>query len=263
MSVQTHLGTLPAGDADTQALTAFAYDEKPRADTESLSTLSSMAMQTTGPVSVATLTAACILIRDVLDADECYVIRSGDPDFTRVDDAGEAEAYELKQKGYYLVWQLLVANSGLAGGVFDAANGRVANLRSLRAGLPSTHLATLLPSDESNAEMLIVRGPWPRGLTTAQVEFLVVARPVIAHLLTALSAQQRRERHQAQLRSISTIARVLTQGLELEAALPAIATAVAQASGSTWVTVVLVDETLEHVTASVFNTTRYSDTAIA
>ena len=254
----------PAHDQDGAAAFDVATAIKqPLAGTAALSALSLLATTPTEAVSTATLVAACNLIRDALGAGECYVVRSGDPYFTRVDEPGDPRFYEVKQKGYYLTWRTLISSPQLAGGVFDVAEGRITNPHTLRPGVPSTHLATLLPSDESNAEILIARGPWPAGLSTAHVEFVVAARLILAHLVNALLDTQRRERQREQLRSISTIAHVLTQDLELEAALPAIATAVARASGFDWVTVSLVNDAVDRVTASVLNISRYSETAIA
>lgn len=233
------------------------------AGTASLSALAQLAMTPAGTASVATLVDGCALISSVLGAEDAYVVRSGDPHFTRVGDPGDPLAYELKQKGYYLVWRTLVSEPQLAGAVFTVTERLVAHTHELCAGVPSTHLATLLPSNESNAELLIVRGPWPEGLRTEQVEFVVAVRPMLAQLVSTLLDTQRRERQQGQLRSISAIAQVLTQGLELGAALPAIATAVATASGFEWAMVALVNEPVDRVTASTLNVARYSNTTIA
>src|SRR5207248_2395536 len=73
---------------------------------------------------------------------------------------------------------------------------------ALRAELPATHLALLLPSDESTSELLIVRGPWPTGLSGAQVAFATAVRPILAYLVGALLDANRRERQREQLQAL-------------------------------------------------------------
>lgn len=211
-------------------------------------------------VTAGTVLGACEIVRDVLDADDAYVICAGDPHFVRVGCAGDPAAYEIKQKGYYLVWEQLALHPDIVGGLFNMADRRVYAPNPLVPGIPATHLAVLLPSEESNSEMLIVRGPWPHGLRTPQIEFLVAARPILATLASMLLDKQRRQRQQEQLRSLSVVAATLVDGQDIETALGAIATAVAKAASFDVVTINLLSPDLSRVTTRVLNRHRYSDT---
>jgi hypothetical protein len=48
--------------------------------------------------SVATLVDACTLISSALGAEDAYVVRSGNPHFTRLDDPGDPLACELRDR---------------------------------------------------------------------------------------------------------------------------------------------------------------------
>lgn len=229
----------------------------------SLAALARLAMARPGSVSTATLVHACALVRAALHAEEAYVVRAGDPHFIRVDSADDPTTYELRQKGYFLVWRELASNPQLAGGLFQVEDRRVLAPAVLAAAVPATHLALLLPSDESTAELLIVRGPWPAGLTAEQVDIATAARPMLACLVGTLLDTQRRERQQEQLHSLSMVAAALTRGQESTDALPAIATALAKASGFEWTPITLVDDRIEHVVARVVNHARHSETETA
>jgi diguanylate cyclase (GGDEF)-like protein len=216
-----------------------------------------------GTASVETLARACALVCGVFDAEEAYVLRSGDPHFVRVDAPGDPTTYEIKQKGYFLVWRELAANPDLVGGLFSVADRLVSDPAPLQVDTPATHLALLLPSDESSSELLVIRGPWPAGLTGEQAHFLEAARPMLACLVGALLDTRRRERQVEQLLSLGTVAGALTRGQDLETALPAIAMAIAKASGFDFTTLTLFDESLERITGRAVNNARHSETGIA
>jgi len=222
-------------------------------------------MAVPGTASIATLVHGCELIRAALGADEAYVVRTGDPHFVRLNTAAtdDPTAYEIKQKGYFLIWQKLAAQPQLVGCLFQVADRRSFDPAGLAARVPATHLALLLPSDESSSELLIVRGPWPGGLTNAQVDFVTAVRPMLAYHVGALLDTQRRARQEEQFRSLSAVAAALTHDHEPAAVLPAIVTALAKASGLDWAMLTLVNESVDQVTARVLNHARHSETETA
>ncbi|MHB8576943.1 MAG: hypothetical protein ACYDCQ_16640, partial [Dehalococcoidia bacterium] len=83
------------------------------AGSPALSALAQLAMTPAGTATLATLAEAGALISRVLAAEETYVMRSGDPHFTRVGEPGDPLTYELKQKGYYLVWRAVMGQPRL------------------------------------------------------------------------------------------------------------------------------------------------------
>ena len=109
--------------------------------------------------SVDDITAACALIRDALGASDAYVIRSGDPDFIRLGCPCNPADYEIKQKGYWLVWRDLAAAPNLPLGTFTVQDRIVTQGGIIEPGKPVTHIGAILPGDESNSEILIIHGP--------------------------------------------------------------------------------------------------------
>jgi hypothetical protein len=102
---------------------------------------------------------ACALLRDALGAEDAYVIRAGDPDFIRIGCPCPPSDYEIKQKGYWLIWQQGVRNPQFSAGHFDVRDGIVSPGAPIEAQRPSTHVGCVLPGDESNSDLLIIRGP--------------------------------------------------------------------------------------------------------
>jgi diguanylate cyclase (GGDEF)-like protein len=228
-----------------------------------LAALARLAMAPAENVAATTLTQACSLVRATLGAEEAYIVRTGDPHFVRIDSPDDPTAYEFTQKGYFIVWRELATHADCIGGLFNGEDRRILSAKALVAREPATHLALLLPSDESSSEVLIVRGPWPTGLSNAQVDFATALRPILACLVGALLDQQRRQRQQEQLQSLGAVAAALINGQQSAVALPAIATALAKASGFDWATLTLIDEGMRNVTARALNSARYSGTTTA
>jgi diguanylate cyclase (GGDEF)-like protein/PAS domain S-box-containing protein len=217
----------------------------------------------TAPPQAADVAAACRIIRDGMAADDAYVVRAGDPAFVRIACDCPPGEYEIKQKGYWLIWRETVTHPEVFAGHFDV-NDRIASPgRPIKAGRASTHIATLLPGDESNSELLIVRGPWPDGLTDEQVAFLQVARPVLAQLVSNLLDEERTRRQRAQLAALADIARALSEARTSDNVLDAVATALAKASGADWVTMTIYDNDATRIIDRAMNFARHSATETA
>jgi diguanylate cyclase (GGDEF)-like protein/PAS domain S-box-containing protein len=225
----------------------------------SLATLATRRSPTTADV-----VEACALIRDELGGRDAYVIRAGDPDFVRMGCDCPPDDYEIKQKGYWLIWREAVSKSDVPAGLFDVTDRIVQpGARPVSAGRPATHLATLLPGDESNSELLIIRGPWETGITDESIRFVIVARPLIAALVSNVLDARRQDRQRAQLDSISAVAGALSHASGNENVLEAVATALAKASGMDWVAITIYDEPAQDVSDRVINLARHSTTETA
>ena len=215
---------------------------------------------TPGP---AELEAACRVVRRALAADDAYVIRAGDPAFIRIGCDCEPASYEIKQKGYWLVWRGLATRSTLPATLFDVQERIVSGSTALKAGASATHLASILPGDESNSELLIVRGPWPQGLTDAQVAFVTTARPILAHMVSNVLDAQRRTRQREQLEALADVSAAFSEARDTDNILTAIATAVAKASGFDWVTIATYNDAADAIVDRAMNVARHSHTDIA
>lgn len=206
---------------------------------------------------------ACDAVREGLGAEEAYVVRSGDPHFQRLGDDGDPAAYEIKQKGYWLVWERLARNPDVPIASFDVAERRVLGGGILTPGQPCTHVACILPGEESNSELLVVCGPWPDGLTTEDDAFIVAARPMLAYLVQSVLDGERQVRQREQLAALADVSRAFSEAQENDQVLTSVATALARASGFDFVLVLLFDEQLEHVIEGAINLARHSETDTA
>jgi len=83
--------------------------------------LVALARLATVPSSVVTLADAlhaCAILREALAAEDAYIVRAGDPYFIRLGSDADPKDYEIKQKGYYLIWRELASHPRLmCGGV--------------------------------------------------------------------------------------------------------------------------------------------------
>jgi len=239
------------------------YQEQAGIDVSAL-TLRALARICTKPEAGADdVLEACAVVRDALGAEDAYVVRAGDPEFIRLGCPCPPSAYEIKQKGYWLIWRAAVTHPEHSGGLFEVAGGIVAGGKPLGAGVAATHVGAILPGDESNSDLLIVRGPWPDGLTEEQVAELEAARPIVAHLVSVVLDAQRRTRTREQLESLANVSKAFNEARETGDALPALATALAQASGIDWVVIETYDDSGEVVLQRVLNVARYSQTDTA
>ena len=205
---------------------------------------------------------SCEVVRSALGASDAYVVCAGDPAFTRIGDDSDPNSLEIKQRGYWLIWHHLAADESLSALAFTVTDRLVAAQRELAEANAFTHVACLLPSDESNSEMLVIRGAWAR-FDEEQTQFLEAARPIIAALVANVLDVERRQRQQAQLRALADVARAFSEASEVDNVVQSVATALAAASGFDWVTVTLVDEGINTVLDRVLNTARHSATTTA
>ena len=206
---------------------------------------------------------ACELVRDALRAEEAYVIRAGDPHFVRQCCDDDPTTYEIKQKGYWLIWRTAATNPEYAAGIFDVVDRLVQPGRPVAPGERGTHIASILPGDESNSELLIVRGPWPEGLTAEQATFVVAARLMLAYLVSNVLDADRQSRQQEQLSALADVSKAFNEAKEMDKVLTSVATALAKASGFDWVNLSVFNDELDDVMERAMNLARHSDTETA
>jgi len=230
-----------------------------------LAKLSHIAMAPSGNVSEEDILRACDIVRDALGAEEAYLVRAGDPHFIKLGSTQHPTDYEIKQKGYWLAWKELAADPRIEVAGFQVRDRLAFDGFALAAGLPATHVVSSLPGDESNSELLVARGPWPGGLTEAQIQFLSAARPMLARLATCVLDTNRRDRQREQFRTLADLSAAFSQAETKEGVLASVATALAQTSGFDWVSIYVVDESLQIVidhARNVMNRYSATDTAL-
>ena len=207
--------------------------------------------------------AATALVQRVLAAEDAYILCAGDPHFTRLCCEDDPSTYEIKQRGYYIVWERLATNADVPAGLFDVHDRIVEGGAIPQPGKPCTHLASILPGDESNSELLIVRGPWPQGLSQEQIDFVVSARPMLSILTCNVLDADRRARQREQLTALADVAKAFNEAKALDKVLTSVATALAKASGFDWTLISVYDEDTDTVTDEAINLARHSGTRIA
>lgn len=207
--------------------------------------------------------SACALVGDALGASDTYVLRAGDPAFIRVGCSCDPKTYEIKQKGYWLLWRDLATHPDVPVGTFDALDRIVVRGGPASPGRPTTHLTAILPGEESNSDLLVARGPWPRGLTRTQIAFVEATRPTLAHLINNVYDEQRRARHRRQLEALADVADVFNRSSGGDDVMMALATAMAKAAGFDWTMVDLYNAAGDEIVERAINLARYSDTAVA
>ena len=215
-----------------------------------------------GRTSLADVLQACEIVRRALGAEEAYVIQATEPDFTKLGSAEAPTGYEIKQKGYWIIRRTLAgARGGLLAGL-QIQDRLVVDGFALQPGLPASHVACLLATSENVSDMAVVRGPFPHGLTRAQVDFLVTACSLLAGLVSSVVDADRVGRQQKQFGAVSEMASALSQAERPDDVLPALATSVARISGFPWVLLCLVDEGLDNVVEVARSLSRYSHTSV-
>ena len=230
-----------------------------------ISALSTIASTPPRSLSIHDVAEACDLLRKLLGAEDAYILRAGDPYFVRLGADDETPGtYEIKQRGYWMVWKELAAHPLLSAGMFTASERFVrGEVAGIQPGQAATHIATILPASESNSEVLVVRGPWPNGLSEQDIDVITAVRPIFAYLVGSVLDAERHERQRFQLGALSEVSAAFSEAEEMGDVLAALATAIAKASEFDWVNINLVDETMKHVLESVQNVARYSGTDTA
>jgi diguanylate cyclase (GGDEF)-like protein/PAS domain S-box-containing protein len=213
--------------------------------------------------TVEHVSRACEAVRAALGAEDAYVIRAGDPAFIRMACECDPTTYEIKQRGYWIIWRQLATTPELSAAVFNVRDRLVGDGASLAASRATTHFATILPGDESNSELLIVRGPWPEGLTDEQIEYIDIARALVAHLVSSVVDSERRTRQRQQLESLANISSAFGRAQDPDEVTTSVATAMANASGFDWVLLVVYNDACDAITTRALNLARHSDTRIA
>ncbi len=227
-----------------------------------LGTLSAIVSTPKSAATTDTVVEACEHVRDLLGAEDAYVIRAGDPYFVRLGDGSAPTEYEIKQRGYWFAWKELAADeAGIR--LITVEDRLVQEVLPAAPGVAATHVAASLPADESNSELLIIRGTWPQGLSDEDLALVQTIRPLMAHLVGNVLDGARQDRLRSQMRVLADVAEAFTRSDETHSVLPALATALARASGFAWVAILLFDPSIERVLDRAINIARHSNTSTA
>jgi len=215
-----------------------------------------------GRASLDDVLRACAIMREVLGAEEVYLVQATDPHFTKLGVSEPPTEYEIKQKGYWIMRRALAsAPVGLLVG-FRVKDRLVVDGFGLQPGIAASHVALMLGTNESSSDMAIVRGPFPGGLRAEQLDFLVAARAPLGDIVGSFVDVDRASRMQKQFGALSELASALGQAERADDVLPAMANSLSRISGFPWVSICVVDERIETVLDVARNASRYTHTDV-
>lgn len=205
--------------------------------------------------AAASLKDASEAIREALKADSAYLLY-GDDWFRKLGKPGDPNDYEIKQEGYWLLNRFMAEQASSC--AFNVVDRRIYDVVAARPGVTRSHIATLIPMPEGNAEMLIV-GELSGRLKRSDIAFVELVTPVLAPLVTRLIDSDRSSRQRQQLHALADIARVVGRTQKKEQVLAELATAVAGASGFDNVAISVLEPSGQRLAYRVLNLGRYSE----
>ena len=121
--------------------------------------------------------------------------------------------------------------------VFDRVGARVVRFRDMDTPGHAGYVASLIPTPQSVAQMLVASGDWPRGFAAEDVEFITAAGPALAILMERGMTLMNAGRERNQLAGLMHITRVIAESEDLEDVMPRIAKAIATVADVEYVSI--------------------------
>ena len=176
-----------------------------------------------------------LLLREELEANDVYLIYGGEDGFRCF---GSRPDLGLSDIALWLVHRDLMSRRKPA--AFDLRDDRVAAFRSATSRKSCDYVAALVPVANQTADMLLARGPWPRGFATARVNLLRAALPAVALIMERRLDSSRAQRQRTQLSALANITHVMSESEDLDTVLTSIAGGIAAVTGIDYVCIDLV-----------------------
>jgi diguanylate cyclase (GGDEF)-like protein len=189
------------------------------------------------------------MLRDGLSASEAYVVYADAGAFGRY---GTSDQLDLDDAALQSINRDFSSHKEVRAFDLDA-EGQPAGFRGAATRRSCDYVGTLIPM--SMGELLLIRGPWPRGVGATELVALQTALPALALLLERRLDTMRAERQRHQLTALANITRVLYESEDLETILSGMASTIATATGVDYVTIDLCDHDGK-VTLRCFNLSR-------
>jgi diguanylate cyclase (GGDEF)-like protein len=211
-----------------------------------------------GPASRLGLTRIADTLREALGAERvCFVYAEG-LDWLRCGDSRCGDEIGTGEKGLWLVQQRTQKQKAPV--AFSIQAGRVEGLVSAAAGQKCEYLGIRIPTRESPAEMVIVRGPWDTGLDHSLLTVIEAARPSLIMFLERMLNARWSERQRQQMSALANAAEVLTQGEDTQSLLENLAGAISDTTGYEIVRIEIWDNTSQRITTQALNSVRWQGT---
>ena len=218
------------------------------------------ALAASGPATRLGLTRIADVLRDALGAEQVCFVYAEDLDWVTCGDSRGGDDVGTGKTGLWMVQQQAQAHKRPV--AFNLQSRRVGDFVSAQGARGREYLAMRIPTSESPAEMVIVRGPWQEGVDRSLVRYLEAARPPLAMYLERLLNAAREEREREQMSALANAAEVLTTAEDPREVLASIAAAMANSTGFELVTIVLWDEATQTLGPRIMGKQRWDDSSL-
>jgi hypothetical protein len=170
--------------------------------TDELAQLSRLA--TTGFSGEASVDRSLEIVRHALDADHVTFAYGRAMEFGQLNTEG---APKLSDIALWVINRELTSHPGPC--AFDVNGHRIVQLRPADAR-GCEHIAALVPTPGTNAQMLVAHGSWPGGLPRDGLAFIEAALPALAVLLSHQLDLARGQHESQQLSALMQIGRMMS-----------------------------------------------------
>ncbi|MGA2286097.1 MAG: sensor domain-containing diguanylate cyclase, partial [Dehalococcoidia bacterium] len=122
------------------------------------------------------------------------------------------------------------------------------------------YLGVRIPTRESPAEMVVIRGPWSTGLDRSLLTFIEAARSSLIMFLERMLNARWSERQRQQMSVLANAAEVLTQSEDTQSLLEHMAGAISDTTGWEIVRIEIWDDASQRITTQALNSIRWQGT---
>ena len=205
-------------------------------------------------------TALADTLRCALDFAQVHLVSAEDADWGSCGDRGSGDDVGTKKKGLWLVQQQAELYQGPV--AFNIHDRRVEDLTGDLNAKGREYIGLRIPTRESPSEMLIMHGPWQKGIDAEVPEFVDLALPSLTLFMERMLNAARGGREREQMKALANAAEVLTQSEDTKPVLEDLATAISSVIGYEIAILNIWDEAEQEFTIRVMNRFRWQDTAL-
>ncbi len=246
----------PPSNARNKPIASTSAREPVNTGLDTLLQLADLAAR--GPANRLGLTCVADMLREALGAEQvCFVYAEG-LDWLRCGDSLSGDEIGTGEKGLWLVQQRTQQQKHPV--AFNIHAGRVEDLVAATAGKKRDYLGVRIPTRESPAEMVIVRGPWNEGLNAGLLSFIEAARPSLIMFLERMLNARWSERQRQQMSALANAAEVLTSGEDTQSLLEHLAGAISDTTGYEIVRIEIWDDVSRRIVMQALNSVRWQGT---
>jgi diguanylate cyclase (GGDEF)-like protein len=226
---------------------------------EAMRRLARMAAES--PPTRESLTSVADALRDALGLAEVYFVYAEERDWSIRGDSRSGDDVGTKRKGLWLVQQQAEMHQRPV--AFNIRDLLVEDITGDLNVKGRQYIGLRIPTSESPTEMLIMRGPWQKGIDAQVLEFVELALPSLTFFMERMLNAARGGREREQMTALANAAQILTQSEDTESVLRDLANAVSSVTDYEMITLNLWDEATQTISHRVLNRNRWGDTSLS